>query len=224
MRLYNPDFKPFEATVLTPRQLHHLSVRRFRQNREALYVFNDKNGLWKVRFDRNNIIIPTEYVSPAIPTPTLGLAFGLIKSSHLSDFLEKAVELGVTDFFPLQTDFSQNYPLKIDKLEHVMVDAIQQSERMTLPKIHPLSSFKVFYERTQNFKLLSAVERNLIPTIFNINIQSQPPCIILGPEGGWSLNEKNNLMDKTHSFSLGEAILKVETAMVLSVGYCSLNR
>ncbi len=221
MRLYNPDFKPFEQTLLTPRQLHHLSVRRFRPNRETLYIFNDQHGVWKVVFHNDTNIIPVESISSAKKTPKLALAFGLIRSAHLSDFLQKAVELGVTDFFPLQTDFSQTYPLKMDKLEQVMIDAIQQSERLTLPTIHPIIDLKTLCQKIENFTFFSAIERESSHSLFDIHEKNMNRCIVIGPEGGWSLNEKKFLTDHTRPYSLGHSILKVETAMILSIGYCA---
>lgn len=215
IRLY-AQFTPNTEVSLTKEQMHHLSVRRFNEKRHSLVVFCEAYGDWTCEWIHKNMVRPiTQYKEPR-PILRRHFAFGIPKSQTLSFLLEKGVELGVSDFYPLQTDHSQTYVLNEKRFSTVMMDALEQCERHHLPRIHPVTSLREFLSLDTTENTLCAMERTT--TSMTQDLFKKAGGILIGPEGGWSDREKEWLTKKTNVFSLGNAILRMETAAIVSLG------
>jgi 16S rRNA (uracil1498-N3)-methyltransferase len=218
IRLY-VKFTPNAEVTLTKEQMHHLSVRRFNEKRHSLVLFCEEYGDWTCEWTQKNIVRPiTQYKEPC-PLLKRHFAFGIPKSQTLAFLIEKGVELGISDFYPLQTDHSQTYTLNEKRFSHIMIDALEQCERHHLPRIHPVTSLTDFLALDTAAHTLCAMER--MEGSFSVTTQdlfAKASGILIGPEGGWSDREKQCLTKKTTIFSLGTSILRTETAAIVSLG------
>ncbi len=162
----------------------------------------------------------------------LYLAQSPLRSDAQTMIIEKATELGVTGVYPVFTD---NCSLKksvieqkIPKWQKIMFEASKQCERAYVPKCFELSRMEklisdnkfdrvlAFTERSAQFQLKNYLRENPIPSAEKI-------LVIIGPEGGFSqrefdLFEKN----KITTLSLGDLILKAETAVIVAIGHLAL--
>ena len=55
--------------------------------------------------------------------------------------LEKATELGVDEIVPLSCRRSERDTVRLDRMEKILISAMKQSLRPTLPHLHPLTPF-----------------------------------------------------------------------------------
>ena len=164
-------------------------------------------------------------------TRKLGFHLAIAQSPLRSDaqltLVEKATELGAEEVYPIFTDFcalAQNIAVKkVEKWQKTMFEASKQCERANIPICHPLSFIKelpfgqfdkviVFAERDSQMSLKKFIEQN------PLNIGTKL-LVIIGPEGGFSQEEFQWF--RTHNLplvSLGELILKAETAAITGIG------
>ena len=150
------------------------------------------------------------------------LAFCLIKCDNVKLIIEKCTELGISDFYPLISDYTQYNKLNIDKLNIIAIQASEQSERLDIPKIHDISNVSEFISKlSNNITWYSAIER--IQDNSNQCVKNQNVGFIVGPEGGFSDREKELLNNKTIPINLSSNILRAETACILCASIISYS-
>jgi len=67
----------------------------------------------------------------------LGLGVGILNDGKRFEFaLEKAVELGITDFYPIISEYSEKKNLRLERLEKKVISALKQSKRSVLTNLH----------------------------------------------------------------------------------------
>tara|TARA_B100001057_G_scaffold335041_1_gene335675 strand:- start:38 stop:739 length:702 start_codon:yes stop_codon:yes gene_type:complete len=199
-------------------QSHYLSkVMRLKEN-EIFSLFNS-NGEWEVRiitiykkiveFEVINQLRQKENIKE------LWLAFSPIKSSFSDFMIQKSTELGVTKFLPIIFDRTIVRKINKERLTKIIIEASEQSNRLLIPTIEDPQSLD---------KLLRSYKFNLIFTNLNetnkkLNINkmtTNPICIIIGPEGDFSENEREKILKfkDVQSVKINENILRSETAAI----------
>lgn len=158
----------------------------------------------------------------------LYLAQSPLRSDSQSIIIEKATELGVSGVYPIFTD---NCSLKksvieqkISKWQKIMFESSKQCERADIPTCFHLSGMEellennkfdkvlAFTERSADYKFKNYLEKNVIS-------KNEKILVIIGPEGGFSDREFKYFKDKNiTTLSLGNLILKAETAVIIALG------
>lgn len=157
----------------------------------------------------------------------LCLAQSPLRSDAQLTIIEKATELGVRTIYPVITDncavrkeVAEN---KIGKWQKVMYEASKQCERAKIPTCAKISTFDeilkekfdkiiVFGERSTEQSLKQFLRANKIK-------KREKVLVIIGPEGGFSEKEFDYFKKKNLPIvSLGDLILKAETAVVVALG------
>ncbi|MBN9543473.1 MAG: 16S rRNA (uracil(1498)-N(3))-methyltransferase [Alphaproteobacteria bacterium] len=141
----------------------------------------------------------------------LWLYFPLIKQDRLRFMIEKATELNVTHLVPVITEYTNKANVKFDKLDHYIIDATEQCERLTPPVLHQQITFEDLLK--SNNKITVAVEREVTDFISKTQMTNH---LFIGCEGGFSEKEKHLLLNNPNfnPISLGETILRAETAAI----------
>ena len=129
--------------------------------------------------------------------------------------IQKATELGVTKFLPIIFDRSIVRKINKERLEKVIIEAAEQSNRINIPSIDDLKSLK---------DLLDNEKMDLIFTDLNsdnkkLNLEkltNKPTCIIIGPEGDFSEEERGQILkfEGVQQIKINENILRSETAVI----------
>ena len=202
-------------------QSHYLvKVMRVKEN-EVFSLFN-KNGEWEAKIlgiSKNVVEFKTiKQVRQKENTKEIWLAFSPIKSNYQNFMIQKATELGVTKFLPIIFDRTVVRKINKERLEKIIIEASEQSNRINVPTI----------EDTQNLK--SFLKNNLMDLIFtdlNSNIQkidkskftNKPVCIIIGPEGDFSEIERGKILEfkGVQPIKINENILRSETAVISAI-------
>lgn len=164
----------------------------------------------------------------AAPSPVLGLA--LLKHDHLEEVLQKGVELGVGEFFLIQTvrtipHFDREAAAKkMERFRKVALEAAKQSGLVAIPKIHPPVLFEALTPQFQNFSaVILAWEEENVASFHSVFSGVDPSrlLILIGPEGGWTLAEvKAAEAAGAKTASLGQQILRSETAAMVTMALC----
>ena len=202
-------------------QSHYLSkVMRVKEN-EVFSLFN-KEGEWEAKIlgISKNIVefkIIKQLRQKEI-TKELWLAFSPIKSNYQNFMLQKATELGVTKFLPIIFDRTVVRKINKDRLEKIVIEASEQSNRINVPNIEDAQDLNSFLKKNS---------MNLIFTDLNSNINKvdkskftdKPVCIIIGPEGDFSETEREKILSfkGVQPVKINENILRSETAVISAI-------
>ncbi len=156
----------------------------------------------------------------------LYLAQSPLKSDAQLTVMEKATELGVRGVYPIYTD---NCALKktvaqqkVEKWQKVMYEASKQCERATIPECYELTTLEDVLNKFD--RIIALCERHTNDSLKNY-LRNNPIqegediLVIIGPEGGFSDKEFQLFRDKNlPMLSLGDLILKAETAVIVTLG------
>jgi len=150
------------------------------------------------------------------------LAFSPIKQNPLNFIIQKGTELGVQKFIPILSERTIVKEINIMRVKKIIVEASEQSNRISIPEIHNLETLKNFLSQfPKNGYLLFCdinCEKNNLKNILSKKIE-EPICVLIGPEGDFSETERKLIIDlkQTHSISLAKNILRAETAALSAI-------
>ncbi len=207
-------------------QSHYISkVMRIKEG-ENFSLFND-SGEWEAKINEikkgivNFIIV--KKLKNSENNSEIWLAFTPIKLNYLNFMIQKATELGVTKFIPILTERTMVRDLNSKRLNKVIIEASEQSNRIKLPKLEKLIKFKDF---TKLYKDNDIVFGDLNSTNDQIKINKDSPvCILIGPEGDFSENERKEILDlkNVKSLKINKNILRTETAAISIISIISFK-
>ena len=202
--------------------LHAIKVLRMK-NKDELSIING-NGLYGegeiIDSNSKKIKIKIRELKEIKKPVPLTLAFCPTKNNDRNKLIiEKATEIGVTDFFPLISQNSERRKWNTERFEKVLISSIKQSQRFWLPTIHPTEKFNDFIKKTSyKLKFLAhCKEGEKIQLKENSNsLESQ--VIVIGPEGDFTSEEiELAKINNYKMISLGNNRLRTETACIAAV-------
>lgn len=126
---------------------HHLG-RVLRAERGQLYELSDGNRVWLARIEevkRDRVAFSlVEELSGYRPTLQTTLLLSVVKFEAFEWALEKATELGVSAIVPLAAARSEKAllaaaPKRAKRWKKILLEASQQSRRVRLPRLAPLT-------------------------------------------------------------------------------------
>ena len=131
-------------------------------------------------------------------------------------FLEKAVEIGVSEICPILCSNSERRVLKQERSEKVLLAAMKQSQRNWLPKLRDLTSYSDFITMA-NEPLLIAHCRDAEKVQLNSQLQTDS-WIMIGAEGDFTEEEIELALKKgATEIDLGKSRLRTETAGIFAL-------
>ena len=204
-------------------QSHYVNkVMRVKAN-ETISLFNS-SGEWEVKVKEiiKGVVefTVTKKLRQKENLKEVWLAFSPIKSNYFNFMIQKATELGVTKFLPIIFDRTIVRKINKDRLEKIIIEAAEQSNRISVPLI----------EKPQNLKNFLSENENKINLIFtDLNSQNKkldlkrlsknPICLIIGPEGDFSESEREEILsfEGVKPLKINENILRAETAAISTI-------
>ena len=144
----------------------------------------------------------------------LWLAFSPIKSNYFNFMMQKATELGVTKFLPIIFDRTIVRKINKERLEKVIIEAAEQSNRINVPKIEEPQKLKNFLSNDMD---LIFTDLNTSNTKIDLKkLTTKPTCVIIGPEGDFSEEEREKILkfNGVQPIKINENILRSETAVI----------
>ena len=226
IRLYFPDkIQSDLSSHITKEQAHYVKdVMRLKIG-DKLSIFNIL-GEWNAvieSYEKNGAKIKImEKVRDKDNEKNIWLAFSPIKQNSLNFVMQKGTELGVQKFIPILSDRTIVREVNIERIKKIIVEASEQSNRISVPEINKPDSLKNFLSIFPKNGCLIFCDinsnQNNLKNILAKNIDG-PICIIIGPEGDFSENERKIIigLNQTYSISLAKNILKAETAAISAI-------
>ena len=202
-------------------QSHYLSkVMRVKEN-EVFSLFN-KEGEWEAKvlgIFKN--IVEFKIIKQLRQKETLKelwLAFSPIKSNYQNFMLQKATELGVTKFLPIIFDRTVVRKINKDRIEKIVIEASEQSNRINVPIIEEAQDLNSFLKKNSMDLIFTDLNSN-IKKIDKSKFTDKPVCIIIGPEGDFSETEKEKILSfkGVQPIKINENILRSETAVISAI-------
>lgn len=130
-------------------------------------------------------------------------------------FLEKATEIGLDRFIPIESEHSERRTINTERCTRVVVSAMKQSIKTVMPQIDPLTKFsELVAQPFEGDKFIAHCQDSEEKILLRDAVTpARNTLILIGPEGDFSPTE----IELAHKFgfkdiSLGKARLRTETA------------
>ena len=213
-------------SILDKSQSHYLSkVMRIKTN-ESFSLFN-QSGEWEAKvLDTNKGIVEftvTKKLRSAENEKEIWLAFAPIKLNYLNLMIQKATEIGITRFIPILTERTVVRKLNEKRINKIIVEASEQSNRLKVPSLDKLTKFDTFLKSNQNTNIIFG---DLNTNNKKLDLKNKDPlCILIGPEGDFSVKERENIskLKKIIPLKINDNILRSETAPISMISIISFN-
>ena len=208
------------TATLDKSQSHYVSkVMRIKDN-EVFSLFNS-GGEWEAKIlGISKSIIEfnvTKQLRQKENPKDLWLAFSPIKSNYFNFMMQKATELGVTKFLPIIFDRTIVRKVNKERLEKVIIEAAEQSYRISVPTIEEPQKLKNFLSNDMD---LIFTDLNTSNTKIDLKkLTTKPKCVIIGPEGDFSEEEREKILKfkGVQPIKINENILRSETAVISAI-------
>ena len=198
-------------------QSHYVSKVMRLKEKEVFSLFNS-SGEWEAKISNITKSIVefnvTKQLRQKENTKDLWLAFSPIKSNYFNFMIQKATELGVTKFLPIIFERTIVRKINKERLEKVIIEAAEQSNRITVPSIEDPQKLKSFLNNDMD---LIFTDLNTANTKIDLTkLTTKPTCVIIGPEGDFSEQEREEILkfNGVQSIKINENILRSETAVI----------
>ena len=212
------------SSKLNKSQSHYLAkVMRVKVG-ESFSLFN-QSGEWEAKINKilKGIVEFTvlKKLREKDNEKNIWLAFAPIKSNFFNFMIQKATELGVTRFVPIITDRTIVRKINYERIEKIIIEASEQSNRIKVPKVEKTQNLNLFLKNNNNkiniiFGDLNTENQNLDP---KIKKENKPICIIIGPEGDFTESEREQILNfkDVQSLKINNNILRTETAAISAI-------
>ena len=196
---------------------------------DNILVFDSQTGEWiskVVSINRDNVVLQVIKKNRELKSETnIWLIFAPIKSFRMNITIQKATELGISRFVPCITKYTNQSKINIRNLKMNIIEAAEQSERLSLPLIdEPIKIENLVENFPSDRCLIFCDESNKnLPSIYEAISdkidQYNKWAVLIGPEGGFSNQEAEKIvsLSSAMSVSLGERILRSDTATTAAI-------
>lgn len=207
--------------ALSAGQAHYLAnVLRLPLGGEVL-VFNGRDGEWlanlSVATKKGGEIVCVRQIRVQDVVPDLWLLFAPIKGDRTDYIVEKATELGVAGIVPVITERTIVRKVNLERLQARCIEAAEQCERLSVPIVTQAQPLSAFYATPPDDGIIVFADEAGQGTIISnaLSIQPLKVALLVGPEGGFTLAERDKLHGCAHvrPVSLGPRILRADTAV-----------
>jgi len=202
-------------------QSHYLSKVMRKKENEFFSIFNS-SGEWEAKIlniSKNLVKFKiTKQLRHKANFKDLWLAFSPIKSNYFNFMIQKATELGVTKFLPVILDRTIIRKINKERLEKIIIEATEQSNRIQIPKIEDPQSLNSFLNKYDVDLIFTDINSNN-PKLNLKKLSKKPVCILVGPEGDFSESEREEILSYkgVQAIKINDNILRSETAVISAI-------
>jgi 16S rRNA (uracil1498-N3)-methyltransferase len=224
IRLYVTfDLAAGAPVALDGDQSRYLVAVMRREVGDEVALFNGRDGEWRARISavakRATQLVVEERLRPQDVGPDLDLVVALVKRTRLETIVEKAAELGARRVRPVVTARTNAETARVARLQAIAMEAAEQTGRLDVPEIaEPVKLEALLKGWEAGRRLLFCDEGGDAAPVLKALAEAQagPWAILIGPEGGFSPEERARLraLDFAVPASLGPRILRADTAAI----------
>ncbi|MEQ8926887.1 MAG: 16S rRNA (uracil(1498)-N(3))-methyltransferase [Fulvivirga sp.] len=226
MQLFYEPLANNNSFVLNKEEaLHCLKVLRKKKG-DHITVIDGKGNFFQCSIAKDNIkdcqleVISVEGTCP--PERHIHIAISPTKNlDRIEWFVEKAIEIGVSEISFIVTQNSERRHIKLDRLLKKAVSAMKQSLKATLPVMNdlvPISTFINEQKLDSTATLIAYVDDANPLLIQNAITNSEKVLVLIGPEGDFTSEELELALTSGYQkVSLGKSRLRTETAGIVAI-------
>jgi len=228
IRIFFPESLSINSNTFLEKPQSHYLTKVMRVKIGENFSFFNKYGEWLVKIVNVNggkvEFKVQEQLRKKENSIDIWLAFSPIKSNYSNFMIQKATELGVTKFLPIIFDRTIVRKVKPERLEKIIIEATEQSNRLSPPSLENPQNLKNFLKKNENKINLIFTDLNTKNKKIELDKNTKKPlCVIIGPEGDFSENEREAILNfkNVKSLRINENILRSETAAISSLSILS---
>jgi 16S rRNA (uracil1498-N3)-methyltransferase len=205
-----------------------VNVLRLGEGGEIL-VFNGRDGEWLAKLAaagrRDHVLVIGAATRPQSDSPDLHYLFAPLKQARLDYMVGKAVEMGAGRLRPVLTQHTQVARLNLERMEANAIEAAEQCGILSIPAIDAPVALNALLERWADVETGRRIvfcdegEESADPLAILAKVAPGPLAVLVGPEGGFSAEERKNLrgLPFVTALPLGPRILRADTAAVAAL-------
>jgi 16S rRNA (uracil1498-N3)-methyltransferase len=200
-----------------------LSVLRLNRGDEIL-IFNGRDGEWLARLAGSGKRALTaeliERVREQPPAGDLHFLFAPLKHARLDYMVQKAVEMGASRLAPVITRHTQVARVNLERMRANVVEAAQQCGILNLAEVSEPADFARAAADDGRLLIFCDESADLQDPIAVLKAAPRLPLsLIIGPEGGFSDDERAALLKRANvaRIALGPRILRADTAAMAAL-------
>lgn len=192
-------------------------VLRFREGQEVILFDGIKTErlytITKLDKTEAHLEMITEF-ERKLPSKHVYLFWSLLKKDNNDFILQKATELGVSNFVPLISDRSIRDNFNSERAVRIVEEASEQCGRSNIPHVRePLHITKALEEYSGKVELYICQQDSKKTEVST----AEKLGVIIGPEGGWSDAEKALFeAQKLRHLQICDFTLRAETAAIVA--------
>ena len=211
--------------MLTREQGHYLTGVLRLSGGDPVRVFNGRDGEWLCHLasaGRKAVTLRCEqHLAGVRPPPDIDYLFAPLKHARLDYVVQKATELGVRRLRPAMTARTVSGRVNLERMRANVIEAAEQCNQVFVPEVlEPEWLDRVIGEWPAGRALIYCDETAAIANpIAALKGLSQPAAVLIGPEGGFTVEEKAMLRSCAFvtAISLGPRIMRADTAAIAAL-------
>ena len=221
-----PDLVAGTQFTLGKEQSLYLAAVLRKSVGDEVVLFNGRDGAWLCRLatdSKKSVTLDLiEQIAPQTPPSDLWYGFAPLKTERLDYVIQKAVEMGAGTIQPVLTRFTQVARLKHERLVANAIEAAEQCEVLSVPKVEPELTLERLLDSWPAERILIFAdegEASASPVEALGALRGRPVGLLVGPEGGFADEERARLRALPYvvPISLGPRILRADTAAVAAL-------
>jgi 16S rRNA (uracil1498-N3)-methyltransferase len=200
--------------ALTAPQLHYLQRVMRLQNGSKFQAIDGAGTLYLVELSADYGRILEQSVPTGIELPVKVNLIVALPKIGLDDVVRACTELGVSEIYPVTSDRTIVQPSEQKRRRWIEIakEATEQSERLIVPTIHPVQTWKTVMVQITGQRQICAARGDSQHLMSCLDL-SESVSIAIGPEGGWTDRELQQSIELGwQPVSLGQRVLRTITA------------
>lgn len=207
-------------------QAHYLRHVLRAADGAALLVFNGRDGEWAARLrhkgKREAVLDIEALVRPQSHGPDIVYLFAPLKRSRLDYMVQKATEMGVARLAPVLTRRTIAERVNLERMRANAIEAAEQCGVLWVPTVdapHDLTKVLDAWDGARQLIFCDEAAPDGGPLAALQDLPRGPLGVLIGPEGGFSSEEREALLARPFvtPLSLGPRIMRADTAAVAAL-------
>jgi len=228
IRLFFPESLSINLNSKLDKSQSHYLVKVMRTNIGENFSLFNQSGEWEAKITKIIKGVVEFSITKKIRSNTnekeIWLAFAPIKLNYLNLMMQKATELGVTRFIPILTERTIVRRINQKRINKIIIEALEQSNRLKIPKLEEIVKLDNFLKSNQKINIIFG-DLNTDNSSLNIIKNTEPLCVLIGPEGDFTQKEREKILELKNLIPLkiNENILRSETAAISMISIVTFN-
>jgi len=221
---YHSDIQPMSLLVTFSKEESRHMVKVLRKKRgDQIHITDGRGNLYLAEIVSDNdkkceVQVLNSESKPDQKGYRLHVAIAPTKNNDRFEwFLEKSTEIGIDEITPILCDRSERKKMNPERCEKVLLAAMKQSLKFSLPTLNPLQPLDDLLKNVESeAKLIAHCDEGEKKGLSVLVQNKSDMLVLIGPEGDFSPREiEDAIKAGFQNLDLGKNRLRTETAGVV---------